>query len=132
MTERRPSVLIVEKDVMVKTYYHFILSDCYQLFMIENVLGASKIIETKNIECIILDLSFCRWEDDEVLTRFIRQENKDLKTSILGVAHNPYLVDRQRALGAECDGYIVKPFNVDIFLETIANLISTRHINQIA
>jgi len=132
MTERRPSILIVEEDKMAITFYHFVLSDCYRLLITENLLEATKIIEKENIECIILDLSLSRWGGDEFLTKFIRQEHKNLKTTTLGVALNPYLVDRQRALGAECDGYIVKPINVEILLETIASLVNTRQINQIA
>jgi len=130
MNECKPSILIVESDSMVMTFYHYVLSDTYRLFITDNMLGAKTIIETQKIDLIILDLSHARREEELLLIRFIRQIDKYLKTPILGVVLNPYQVDRPDVLNATCNEYIVKPFNVEILLETVAKLTSTCNINQ--
>jgi len=122
MNECKRSILIVENDSMAMTFYHYVLSDASRLFITDNMLAAKKIIETKKIDLIILDLSLDRWVDELLLIRFIRQENTNLKTPILGVALNPFQVDRLDVLDAGCNEYIVKPFNVEILIETVAKL----------
>lgn len=130
MNERKRSILIVESDSMVMTFYHYVLSDTYRLFITDNMLAVKKIIETKKIDLVILDLSLGRWVDDLLLIRFIRQENANLMTPILGVALNPFQVDRMNVLDAECNEYIVQPFDVGILLQTVAKLTCTSNLDQ--
>ena len=116
------AILIVENDPMVMTFYHYILADAYRLFMAENMGRAQKIIETNQIDCIILDLSLQGYEDNELLIRFFHLLNKNLNTPILGVTTKQYHPDDSEIMDAVCDEYILKPFNVDELFERIAKL----------
>ncbi|NQT61592.1 MAG: response regulator [Candidatus Marinimicrobia bacterium] len=131
MTELSKTILIVEDDLMVQTLYRYLLPNHYKLLVTDTVLRAKKIMETNKIDCIILDLALTGDESGLILARFIRQEQKDLKTPILAVTAHAFPVDRQQALDAGCNDYMSKPINENIMLQTIANLISTKSENDI-
>ncbi len=109
---------------MSQSLYQYLLSSSYQLLFTDAVLEAKQILETNDIDCIILDLSLAGEEDGLVLARMIRQEQNNHKLPIIAVTAHAFPSDRQRALDAGCNAYLPKPIHGDKLIESIANLLS--------
>lgn len=56
-------------------------------------------------------------------TRILKADSTTQKIPILAVSSQAMKGDKERIIGCGCDGYLAKPFDIDEFMESIAELL---------
>ena len=121
----RPEVLIVEDNSDMRDFIKGILTGNYRIHTAENGKAAQELLQSYNISLIISDVMMPEMDGIE----FCRQVKENLNSS-----HIPVIlltaktdIDSQiHGLKTGADDYITKPFNSQVLIEKISNLILLR------
>ncbi len=118
-------VLIVEDDREIRRYLHQEMSEKYHIQESDNGKDALDIIFKWNPDLVISDIMMPEM-DGLSLCRKIKQ-NVNLNTiPVILLTAKTQDEDNLEGLEMGADAYIAKPFNIDILLKTIDNLIHIR------
>ncbi len=127
ISDDQPTVLIVDDNADIRTYLHTILQDQYYLFEAADGKEGLTIAHEQVPDLIISDVMMPVMNGLE----FCQQVKSDEVTS-----HIPVILLTARALNKHqiegyksgADAYITKPFQPDLLLARIANLLKNRHL----
>ena len=122
---KRPEVLVVEDNADMREFIKSVLISNYRVHTAENGKAALDLLESKNISMIISDvmmpemdgIEFCRHVRDNLNSSHIPVILLTAKTDIESQIHG---------LKTGASDYITKPFNSEILIEKISNLILMR------
>lgn len=78
--------------------------------------------EKGNFKLILMDIQMPELQGDEVV-RTIRQREQNTHVPIIAVTAHAINGDRERFLEAGCDGYVAKPFQMDVLADAIRRLV---------
>jgi two-component system cell cycle response regulator DivK len=92
-----------------------------------NAMQALEKLESGNIDLVLMDINMPDM-DGYTLTAKIKAIQKFSKIPIVAVTANVMRGDREKSLGAGCDGYIQKPIDIDTLSQQIERFI-TRSTN---
>jgi CheY-like chemotaxis protein len=110
-------VLVAEdndSNYMLMTY---ILKKHYEFVRARNGKEAVTMVETETPDLVLMDIKMPVMDGLEA-TRQIKASHPDLP--VLALTANAFDSDRQSALEAGCDDFMVKPVNAEKCLQTIA------------
>ena len=79
-------------------------------------------LENSNIDLVLMDINMPDM-DGYTLTAKIKAIQKFSKIPIVAVTANVMRGDREKSLGAGCDGYIQKPIDIDTLSQQIERFI---------
>jgi len=119
----RISILVVEDDPNSQKLASFTLSKDYNLHFAESVADAKDVLNTHEVQLILLDLSLRGDEDGLELARFLRKDTKWLKVPIVALTAHAFTSDRDRCMEAGCNDFMTKPFRLADLKETILRLL---------
>ena len=87
-----------------------------------NASQALEKLEDGNIDLVLMDINMPDM-DGYTLTAKIKAISKFSKIPIVAVTANVMRGDREKSLGAGCDGYIQKPIDIDTLSQQIERFI---------
>jgi two-component system cell cycle response regulator DivK len=90
-----------------------------------NARQALEKLETSSIDLVLMDINMPDM-DGYTLTAKIKAIQKFSKIPIVAVTANVMRGDREKSLGAGCDGYIQKPIDIDTLSQQIERFITRR------
>lgn len=121
------SILIVEDRPDTKNMISFALKkEGYTVLEADDGQRAVKMIDTKNIDLVLLDLILPRLSGEEVL-KHIRSDKKNDKIKVLIITASKVSesdIAKFAKLGS--DGFLLKPINVKNILEQIKTMLNSK------
>jgi len=121
--QSRLNILVVEDDPNSQKLATFTLSKAYDLFFAESVTDAKKMLETHEIQLVLLDLSLRGDEDGLELARHLRSQDSWMDLPIIALTAHAFNSDRERCMEAGCNDFMTKPFRLAELKATIKGLL---------
>jgi two-component system, cell cycle response regulator DivK len=122
------TILYVEDNPDNRSLVRRVLqAEDYAVVEATNAIQALEKLESENIDLVLMDINMPDM-DGYTLTAKIKAIQKFSKIPIVAVTANVMRGDREKSLGAGCDGYIQKPIDIDTLSQQIERFI-TRSTN---
>ena len=118
-----PTVLIVDDEVEIRKYVSSLLNEKYEVIEAVDGLEALEIAMKQHPDIIISDIMMPKLNGVAMVSKIRRNPQLHLIPVILLTAKTSN-EDKLEGLRLGADAFISKPFNVDILLTTIHNLVS--------
>ena len=117
MNNKSRKILIVDAELGIRESLNLILSDIYNLILVDSGTQALEIIDNcKDLGLVLLDIKMPQVNGLEVLAS-IKEKRPNLKVIIITGYKSIETASEATTLGAS--GYIVKPFRSDEILEKV-------------
>jgi len=118
-------ILIIEdvewnRDLLVQ-----ILEEDYELVEAANGTEGLDKAQSESPDLILMDMSLPEMDGWELAGK-IRQTEAGKDVPIIAVTAHAMAGDEERALEAGCNGYVAKPIDEDVLLDTIQELLGDR------
>ncbi len=129
ISKKEPTILVVEDNPDMRNYIASILSDYYNIAEAENGKEALEVLKAKHIDFIISDLMMPVMDGLE-LSKIVKSD--------ISISHIPFLMlTAKTSVDAQLSGYrtgideyLTKPFNEELLLTRVKNIIDTRKLYQ--
>jgi PAS domain S-box-containing protein len=120
-----PMVLLVEDDPDNQILMRAIMKNRYRMIAAASPTEARRQIEVhpETIDIILMDLGLRGPENGLTLTRSLRTLERFRTTPIIALTGHALSVNREQALAAGCNDFIIKPFNRATLFTTIERLL---------
>lgn len=118
-------VLIVEDDDINAMLLETIVTKQYAVRIVANASDAIKVLESRRIDLILMDISLKRGMNGLELTNMIRQDQRFRNIPVIAVTGHAFYADRKRALESGCNDFLAKPFSSKSLMEKVARFINT-------
>ena len=120
-----PSVILVVDDdeVMRSALKRILEAESYNVVMAEDGLELSKVLESRRLDMILLDVNL-PWVDGYELCRMIKSHHGLRGVPLVLVSGRKNPEDVERGINAGADAYITKPFEVDQILQIVQQKIA--------
>lgn len=115
----RKNILIVEDDGINQLYVKSILEKKYNPFSAYTALAALPILDSAQIDLILMDISLKGGMTGLELTKKLTNDEHYSHIPIIAVSGYAFPEDKKRTLEAGCIDYLAKPFEVSDLLKTI-------------
>lgn len=90
----------------------------FDLIEAENAAEALELLKNHQPDMILMDMNMPDI-DGYTLTHQLRNRPELAATPIIAITANVMKGDREKSMGAGCDGYIEKPIDVDRFIDQV-------------
>ena len=118
------SVLVVDDDNGVRNMLRSVLeNEGYLVEDVENGKGAIKACEKSVFDVALIDVELPDMKGTELLNKLKKIRPKMVRIIITG---HPTLESAMKAVNERADGYVLKPFEVEVLLETIKRVLSEK------
>jgi two-component system OmpR family response regulator len=118
------NILIVDDDAEIRTLLSSILvNDGYLVEKAENGKQALKFCEKNPFDAALIDIELPDIKGTELLQRLKEIQPKMVEIIITG---HPSIENAVKAVNNKADGYILKPFNVPLLLETLKKCVQDK------
>jgi len=122
---KKSTILYVEDNPDNRSLIRRVLeAEDYAIVEAINAKQALDKLENGNIDLVLMDINMPDM-DGYTLTAKIKAIQKFSKIPIVAVTANVMRGDREKSLGAGCDGYIQKPIAIDTLSQQIERFIIT-------
>ena len=123
LEDKKGTILYVEDNPDNRSLIRRVLeAENYAVVEAINAAQALEKLENSNIDLVLMDINMPDM-DGYTLTAKIKAINKFSKIPIVAVTANVMRGDREKSLGAGCDGYIQKPIDIDTLSQQIERFI---------
>jgi len=120
---KKGTILYVEDNPDNRSLIRRVLeAENYAVVEAINAAQALEKLENSNIDLVLMDINMPDM-DGYTLTAKIKAIQKYSKIPIVAVTANVMRGDREKSLGAGCDGYIQKPIDIDTLSQQIERFI---------
>jgi two-component system, cell cycle response regulator DivK len=120
---KKSTVLYVEDNPDNRSLIRRVLeAEGYAFVEAINAKQALEILEKMHIDLVLMDINMPEM-DGYTLTARIKAIEKFSRIPIVAVTANVMRGDREKSLGAGCDGYIQKPIDIDLLSQQIERFI---------
>jgi two-component system cell cycle response regulator DivK len=120
---KKSTILYVEDNPDNRSLIRRVLeAEGYAVAEAINATQAMEKLESNNIDLVLMDINMPDM-DGYTLTARIKSIQKFSKIPIVAVTANVMRGDREKSLGAGCDGYIQKPIDIDTLSQQIERFI---------
>jgi len=123
LENKKGTILYVEDNPDNRSLIRRVLeAEDYVVVEAINAQQALEKLESSNIDLVLMDINMPDM-DGYTLTAKIKAIQKFSKIPIVAVTANVMRGDREKSLGAGCDGYIQKPIDIDALSQQIERFI---------
>jgi len=123
LENKKGTILYVEDNPDNRSLIRRVLeAENYVVVEAINATQALEKLHNSNIDLVLMDINMPDM-DGYTLTAKIKAINKFSKIPIVAVTANVMRGDREKSLGAGCDGYIQKPIDIDTLSQQIERFI---------
>jgi two-component system cell cycle response regulator DivK len=120
---KKGTILYVEDNSDNRSLIRRVLeAENYAVIEAINAKQALEKLESSSIDLVLMDINMPDM-DGYTLTAKIKAIHKFSKIPIIAVTANVMRGDREKSLGAGCDGYIQKPIDIDTLSQQIERFI---------
>jgi two-component system cell cycle response regulator DivK len=120
---KKSTILYVEDNPDNRSLIRRVLeAEGYAVVEAINAKQALEMLETAQVDLVLMDINMPDM-DGYTLTAKIKAINKFSGIPIVAVTANVMRGDREKSLGAGCDGYIQKPIDIDTLSQQIERFI---------
>jgi len=120
---KKSTILYVEDNPDNRSLIRRVLeAEGYAVVEAINAKQALEKLESDKIDLVLMDINMPDM-DGYTLTARIKTIQKFSKIPIIAVTANVMRGDREKSLGAGCDGYIQKPIDIDTLSQQIERFI---------
>ncbi len=120
---KKSTILYVEDNPDNRSLIRRVLeAEGYAVVEAINAKQALEKLESDTIDLVLMDINMPDM-DGYTLTARIKSIEKFSKIPIVAVTANVMRGDREKSLGAGCDGYIQKPIDIDTLSQQIERFI---------
>jgi two-component system cell cycle response regulator DivK len=124
---KKSTILYVEDNPDNRSLIRRVLeAEGYAVVEAINAKQALEKLESAAIDLVLMDINMPEM-DGYTLTAKIKAIGKFSKIPIVAVTANVMRGDREKSLGAGCDGYIQKPIDIDTLSQQIERFIFKEH-----
>jgi len=124
----RHSVLIVDDEVEFRDYLSRDLSDKYNTYVAKNGVDALEILQKEKIDLVVSDIMMPEMDGIE-LCNSIKGTTEYSHVPVILLTAAVGMETRMETLEVGADGYIEKPFPIELLKANIANLFKNREIS---
>ncbi|MCB9228846.1 MAG: response regulator [Deltaproteobacteria bacterium] len=112
-------ILVVDDDeVMRSALKRILVAEGYRVFLAEDGLELSKVLETTRLDMVLLDVNL-PWVDGFELCRLIKGHHSLKDVPLILVSARKDQVDVEKGFDVGADDYLTKPFDIDYMLNVI-------------
>jgi len=104
-----PVLLIVEDDIENLKFLKILLKNNFQIESCDNAEDFMSILEQKNIDVILMDITIHGSKDGLQLTREIKNNSKYSHIPVVGLTAHAFQKDKLNAMRAGVDYFFTKP-----------------------
>jgi two-component system cell cycle response regulator DivK len=123
LENKKGTILYVEDNPDNRSLIRRVLeAENYAVVEAINATQALEKLDISNIDLVLMDINMPDM-DGYTLTAKIKAIDKFSKIPIVAVTANVMRGDREKSLGAGCDGYIQKPIDIDTLSQQIERFI---------
>jgi two-component system, cell cycle response regulator DivK len=123
LENKKGTILYVEDNPDNRSLIRRVLeAEDYAVVEAINAQQALEKLDINNIDLVLMDINMPDM-DGYTLTAKIKAIEKFTKIPIVAVTANVMRGDREKSLGAGCDGYIQKPIDIDTLSQQIERFI---------
>jgi two-component system cell cycle response regulator DivK len=123
LEDKKGTILYVEDNPDNRSLIRRVLeAEDYAVVEAINAKQALEKLEESSIDLVLMDINMPDM-DGYTLTAKIKEIQKFSKIPIVAVTANVMRGDREKSLGAGCDGYIQKPIDIDTLSQQIERFI---------
>ena len=123
LENKKGTILYVEDNPDNRSLIRRVLeAENYAVVEAINATQALEKLDNSNIDLVLMDINMPDM-DGYTLTAKIKAIQKFSKIPIVAVTANVMRGDREKSLGAGCDGYIQKPIDIDALSQQIERFI---------
>jgi two-component system, cell cycle response regulator DivK len=123
LENKKGTILYVEDNPDNRSLIRRVLeAEDYAVVEAINAKQALEKLEESSIDLVLMDINMPDM-DGYTLTAKIKEIQKFSKIPIVAVTANVMRGDREKSLGAGCDGYIQKPIDIDTLSQQIERFI---------
>jgi two-component system cell cycle response regulator DivK len=123
LENKKGTILYVEDNPDNRSLIRRVLeAENYAVVEAINATQALEKLDNSNIDLVLMDINMPDM-DGYTLTAKIKAINKFSNIPIVAVTANVMRGDREKSLGAGCDGYIQKPIDIDTLSQQIERFI---------
>jgi two-component system cell cycle response regulator DivK len=123
LENKKGTILYVEDNPDNRSLIRRVLeAENYAVVEAINATQALEKLDNSNIDLVLMDINMPDM-DGYTLTAKIKAIDKFSKIPIVAVTANVMRGDREKSLGAGCDGYIQKPIDIDTLSQQIERFI---------
>jgi two-component system cell cycle response regulator DivK len=120
---QKSTILYVEDNPDNRSLIRRVLeAEGYAVVEAVSATQALERLESGNIDLVLMDINLPEM-DGYTLTARIKAIEKFSKIPIVAVTANVMRGDREKSLGAGCDGYIQKPIDIDTLSQQVERFI---------
>jgi two-component system, cell cycle response regulator DivK len=120
---KKSTILYVEDNPDNRSLIRRVLeAEGYAMIEAVNAVQALEKLEGNAVDLVLMDINMPDM-DGYTLTAKIKAVEKFSKIPIIAVTANVMRGDREKSLGAGCDGYIQKPIDIDTLSQQIERFI---------
>jgi DNA-binding NtrC family response regulator len=118
------SILVVDDDAGMRESLRLVLESAgYLVEDVENGKRAIKTCEKSLFDVAVIDIRLPDMKGTELLSKLKEIQPKMIRIIITGY---PSLESAMKAVNERADGYILKPFKIEVLLETIRRLLTEK------
>jgi DNA-binding NtrC family response regulator len=124
MQDQIVNILIIDDEAEIRTLLSTILTDeGYLVEKAENGKQALKILEKNFFDAALIDIELPDIKGTELLQRI-----KEIRPKIVNIimTGHPSIENAVKAVNNKADGYVLKPFDVPLLLETLKKCIQDK------
>jgi CheY-like chemotaxis protein len=124
-THKTEVVLLVEDDLFNQTTIKRFIDNKYNTIITDSSDEVFEILKKNKIDIILMDISIQGNKNGLELTKELKTSKEFPHIPIIAITAHAFEKDKQNALEAGCDNFLVKPFSKESLLNMIAC-----HINK--
>ncbi len=128
----KPRLLITEDDFENRKFLELFLKRYFIVDMCDSSEEFYSLMEKKNYDIILMDISIKGEKNGLELTREIKSDPARRDIPILCYTAHAFNKDRLNALDAGCDFYLSKPADIRTLLNSLAELLKVKGIDLLA
>ena len=113
------TILVVEDNWVNRKMCHDLLADRFEVLEADSPAAALALLAKRLPDLILMDVQLPGM-DGLTLTRLLKANPRTRPIPIVGVSAHAMDADVRRALEAGCADYLVKPIDIDTFVDRVA------------
>ena len=124
MAERKRILLVEDDEINTLLVIEALVELPYEVDAAVSGDEGVRLFEQRHYDLVIMDVQLPGLDGFQATARIREQEQRTdgRHTPILAATANAYPTDRARCLAAGMDDYLSKPFDLDVFIERVAQL----------
>lgn len=117
--EEKKRIFIVEDDAINLLYMKSQLQKFFDVTVASSAVKALEKLKINRVDIILMDISLQGGMNGLELTQMIKSDEKYSGIPVIAVTGHAFKEDRERIIGAGCDDYLAKPFQINELLDKI-------------